>query len=59
MEKYNKYQKQYQKDQQPIISFDKLSRKSLQDNLIDKSEYQSLCNIFADFLDETKTESFS
>ena len=44
--KYNKYKKQYERDQQTIKSFDKLYRKSLQDNLIDKNEYESLCNIF-------------
>ena len=44
--KYNKYKKQYEKDQQTIKSFDKLYRKSLQDNIINKSEYESLCNIF-------------
>ena len=31
MNKYNKYKKQYEKDQQTIKSFDKLYRKSLQD----------------------------
>ena len=35
--KYNKYKKQYERDQQTIKSFDKLYRKSLQDNIIDKS----------------------
>ena len=44
--KYNKYKKQYEKDQQTIKSFDKLYRKSLQDNMIDKTEYENLCNIF-------------
>ena len=37
--KYNKYKKQYERDQQTIKSFDKLFRKSLQDNIIDKNEY--------------------
>ena len=44
--KYKKYKKQYERDQNTIKSFDKLYRKSLQDNLIDKNEYQSLCDIF-------------
>ena len=44
--KYNKYKKQYERDQNTIKSFDKLYRKSLQDNIIDKTEYESLCNIF-------------
>ena len=56
--KYNKYKKQYERDQQTIKSFDKLYRKSLQDNVIDKSEYQSLCNIFTKYVDENKNESF-
>ena len=55
--KYNKYKKQNEKFQQTIKSFDKLYRKSLQDNVIDKSEYESLCNIFTNYLDETKNES--
>ena len=56
--KYNKYTRQYERDQQSIKSFDKLHRKSLQDNVIDKNEYESLCNIFTKHLDETKNESF-
>ena len=56
--KYNKYKKQYEKDQQTIKSFDKLYRKSLQDKLIDKTEYESLCNIFTKYFDENKNESF-
>ena len=56
--KYNKYKKQYERDQNTIKSFDKLSRKSLQDNVIDKHEYESLCNIFTKYVDENKNESF-
>ena len=56
--KYNKYKKQYERDQQTIKSFDKLYRKSLQDNIIDKTEYDSLCNIFTKCVDENKNESF-
>ena len=44
--KYNKYKKQYERDQQTIKSSDKLYRKSLQDNVIDKNEYKNLCNFF-------------
>ena len=55
---YNKYKKQYEKDQQTIKSFDKLYRKSLQDNVIDKTEYESLCNIFTKYTNENKNESF-
>ena len=56
--KYNKYKKQYERDQNTIKSFDKLYRKSLQDNIIDKNEYESLCNIFTKYIDENKNESF-
>ena len=56
--KYNKYKKLYERDQNTIKSFDKLYRKSLQDNVIDKTEYESLCNIFTRYVDENKNESF-
>ena len=56
--KYNKYKKQFERDQQTIKSFDEIYRKSLQDNVIDKNEYESLCNIFTKILEETKKESF-
>ena len=56
--KYNKYKKQYERDQQTIKSFDKLYRKSLQDNIIDETEYESLCNIFTKNFGENKSESF-
>ena len=56
--KYNKYKKQYEKDQNTIKSFDKLYRKSLQDNIIDKTEYESLCNIFTKYVNENKNECF-
>ena len=56
--KYNKYKKQYEREQNTIKSFDKLYRESLQDNIIDKTEYESLCNIFTKYVDENKNESF-
>ena len=55
--KYNKYKKQYEKDQQTIKSFDKLYRKPLEDNVIDKNKYENLCNISTKHNDETKIES--
>ena len=58
LNKYNKYKKQYERDQLTVKSFDKLYRKSLQDNIIDKHEYESLCNIFTKYVDENKNESF-
>ena len=33
-------------------------RKSLQDNVIDKNENDSLCNIFTRYVDGNKNESF-
>ena len=56
--KYNKYKKRYERDQNTIISFDKLYRKSLQDNVIDKTEYDNLCKIFTKYVDQNKNESF-
>ena len=56
--KYNKYKKLYERDQNTIKCFDKLYRKSLQDNVSDKFEYESLCNIFTRYVDENKNESF-
>ena len=56
--KYNKYKKLYERDQNTIKSFDKLYRKSLQDNIIDKTEYESLCNIFTKYINENKNKSF-
>ena len=44
--KYNKYKKQYQKDQQTLKFYDEIYRKSLQDNLLHKNEYESLCEFF-------------
>ena len=56
--KYNKNKKQYERDQQTIKPFDKLYRKSFQDNVIDKTEHESLCNIFTKYIDKNKKESF-
>ena len=56
--KYNKHKKQYERDQNTIKSFDKLYRKPIQDNVIEISEYESLCNIFTKYVDENKNESF-
>ena len=46
LNKYNKYKKVYEKDQQSIESFDKFYRKCLQDKLIDEIEYECLRNNF-------------
>ena len=56
--KYNIYKKQSDRDQLAIKSFDKLYRKSLQDNVIVEKVYESLCNIFTKYVDENKNESF-
>ena len=58
MNKNKKYKKQYEKDQQSKKSFDKLYTKYLEDNIIDQNEYESLCNVFTEKLDETKNEPF-
>ena len=58
LNKYNKCKKLYERNQLTIESFDKLYRKSLQDNIIDKNEYESLCNIFIKYVDESKNEPF-
>ena len=57
--KYNKFKKQYERDQQTNKSFDKLYRKSLQDNVMDKTDNESLCDNFTKYIDENKNESFS
>ena len=56
--KYNKYKELYERDQQTIKSSDTLYRKSSQDNVTDKTEYESLCNNFTKYVDENKNESF-
>ena len=58
MNNCNKNKEQYEKDQQTINPFDEIYRKPSQDNVIDKTEYGSLCNIFTNSLEETKNESF-
>ena len=58
MKNYIKYKKQYQKDELTIKSFDNLYRKCLQDNIIDKVEYGSLCNVFNKYIEVKKDESF-
>ena len=55
--KYNNNKKQNERDQQTIKSFDKLYRKLLQDNVIDKNDYDCLCNFFTKYVDENKNES--
>ena len=54
MPKYNKHKIQYQKYLQSVKSFNKLNRKSSQDNLNDEKEYKALCKIFTECLLETK-----
>ena len=50
MNKYNK--KTINKDEQTNKPFDKLYRTLLQDDVIDETEYKSLCNIFTKYVDE-------
>ena len=56
--KYNKYKKQHERDQNTIKSFDKLYGKSLQDNVIDKNEFGSVQMNFTENVDENKNDSF-
>ena len=44
--KYNKYKKQYGRDQQTFKSFNKFYSQGLQDNIIDKNDNESLCKFF-------------
>ena len=53
----NNYNKN-EKDQETIKSFDKLDRKSLQDNATDEIEGEALCKVFIKYLDEMKNLSF-
>ena len=57
--KYNKYKKQYERDQQTIKSFDNLYRKCLQDNVNDKNEELKVYVIFLlNMLMKTKMNLF-
>ena len=56
--KYSKYKKQFGKDQQTNKSFDKLYRKYLNNIVIDKNEYENLCNNFTKYVDEIKKNVF-
>ena len=58
LNKYNKYKKQYDRDQNTIEFFDKIYRKSLQDNVIDETEYESLSNFLLNMLMKTKMNLF-
>ena len=49
LNKYNRCKKQYRKDQQTPKFCDKLYSKSLQDNLVNKREYENM-NLFVMFL---------
>ena len=55
---YSKYRKQYDKDQQILVSFVKLYRKKVQDNVNDKIDYESLCNFFTTFWMKLKMNFF-
>ena len=46
LNEYNQHKKHNENDQQAIKSFNRLYRKSLKDKVIDKSEYESLYNMF-------------
>ena len=58
MNKYNKYEKLHERDQQTIESFDQVYRKSLQGASIDKNEKDFPCSNFPLSVNETKIECF-
>ena len=58
MQKYNKYKKQCEKDQQNNKSFDKLYGKYLQDIVIDRNEYESFCSFSLKMLVKLKMNHF-
>ena len=57
--KYIRYRNKIEKSQQTIKSFAKLYRRGSRCNSIDKSKYESSCNIFSKYLDETEKECYS
>ena len=57
MQMLNLHKKRYEKDQ-TINFFDRLYSEKLQDNLNDKTEFESLGKKFTKFIDATKTEPF-
>ena len=59
MKTYSKNIKQNEEDQQTNKPFDKLYTKSVQGNVLDKNEFDILCNVFAKYVDETKIDFFS
>ena len=58
LNKIIEYKKQFETVQRNIKSFDKLNLKSLQDDLIDKNEHDTLCDISIEKVDENNNESF-
>ena len=58
MNKYKKFKKQFEKNQQTFKSFDRFYRRSFQDDVIDKREDESLCKNFTKYVEETKNQSF-
>ena len=60
LNKFFLYKRQSEKDKQTIKSFDDVFKNAngLLDNLLDKNEHDSLCNIFTEHLVETKNKSF-
>ena len=51
MQKHKKQKEQHEKDKKTIKSFDRISGKSLQDNLIHENEFLSLYNILTRYVD--------
>ena len=59
IQKFTKYKQQHEKDQQTKKSFDKLYRKSLQDNLLDEKKMNLYVIVLLDTLRKRKKEYFS
>ena len=56
--KNNQCKMSYERPQQNTNYFDKLYRKCLQDKVIDEEGYDSLCNIFTNYVNESEKHSF-
>ena len=59
MQKFDLYKKQYKKVRQTFKSFDNFYKKSLEDNLSDICEKESLCNFSLSTLMKQKMKVFS
>ena len=54
LQKYSIYKQQYKKDQETIKSFDEFYRKPSEDKITELNDYESVCIIFTECLEESK-----